>query len=177
MKLKNYLDTICNMVCKQQTTLQKYSYQFVKAQLETSLKCDSMPRKSLWQWNCVFSSLSQVGGASLDSQAAPATGAGVVGMKSRRSEAWVFRLNRGIRVSQGPGVVEPHRWADSLSWSGRRTGESRGLCPQWLWMEVVNGWLLPVVVGVNSWDGEAVTTQSTRRGAVFTLGCIYNILG
>lgn len=88
-------------------------------------------------------------GASLHPQAtAPAAGTGVVGVQARRSEARVFRLNRGIRVCEGASVVEPHRGADPLRWGWGRAGECRGLgakCPR---LEGADGWFVTVVAMV-----------------------------
>lgn len=144
--------------------------------------------KSLWKLKPCLKSRhpvkpSQVSGdgASLHPQAtAPAAGTGVVGLQARRSEAWVFRLNGGIRVGEGAGVVEPHRGADPLRWGGRRAGEGRGLGPQCSRLERADGWFVTVVamVGIpQRWDGEAVTAQCSRGGAVFTFGCIDDVLG
>lgn len=119
-------------------------------------------------------------GASLHPQAAaPAAGTSVVGVQAGWPEARVLRLNWSIRVGEGVSVVEPHRRADPLCWGGRRTGESRGLGTQRPWLKGTHGWFLTVVamVGISHrWDGEVVTAQCTRRRAVFTFGCIDNVL-
>lgn len=155
--------------------------------LETILLVDPMPQKSMKTeiMVCVpsTSTLSQVcgDGASLHPQATtPATWTGIVGVQAWRSEAWVFRLNRGIRVCEGASVVEPHRGADPLCGCRRRAGESRGLGPQSPRLERTDGWFVRVItmVGISQrWDGEAVTTQCFRRGAVFTFGCVDDVLG
>lgn len=124
---------------------------------------------------------SQVSGdcASLDPQAAaPAPGAGVVGVQTRRPEAGVFRLNWSIRVSEGAGVVEPHRRANPLCGGRRRTGESGGLGSQGPRLEGADGWFVTVKgwVGDSSrWNRQTLTTQSTRGCTVFPFGCINNV--
>lgn len=120
-------------------------------------------------------------GASLYPQATtPATGAGVIRVQARGSKTWVFRLHRGVRVGERASVVEPHRWADPLRWGRRRGSKGWGLGPQSPWLERADGWFVTVItmVGISQRrDGEAVTAQCTRGGAVFTFGCIDDVLG
>lgn len=134
-------------------------------------------------FDCLPVTPSQVSGdgAPLHPQAAaPAAGTGVVGVQAGRSEAWVFGLHRGVRVSERASVVEPHGGADPLRWGWRRAGEDRGLGPKCPWLERAHGWFVTVVamVGVpQRWDGEAVTAQCSRGGAVFTFGRVDDVLG
>lgn len=112
--------------------------------------------------------------------APPAAGTGVVTSQAGRPQAGVLRLHRGIRVSEGAGIVEPHWGTDHLRGGGRGTGKRRGLGPQTPRLEGAEGWLVTVVAMVRHAqrrDREAVPTQCTRGRAIFTLGRVDDVLG
>lgn len=78
----------------------------------------------------------------------PTTWTSIVGVQTRGSVTWVFRLNGCIRVSEGASVVEPHRGADPLCWGGRGAGEGRRLGSQCPRLKRADGWFVTVVAMV-----------------------------